>query len=146
MSGTDSASSTAHRVRPISLWLYIIGAVALGVSALLGGIMLIIDPTGGALSLPLSYLAGSPFRDYLVPGIILFGVFGIGSGVVLYGVLRWRPWAWVGAVGLGLGQIVWIAVEMWIIGELHPLHIIYGGLGLALVGLALLPSAREALG
>lgn len=131
--------------RPITLWLYVVGAAALGVSALVGGAMLVLDPSGRSLSIPISYLEGSPFPDYLVPGAILFVVFGIGSVVVLYGIARWRDWAWFGALGLGTAQVVWIGVEMLIMGELQPLHVVYSGLGVVLAALALLPSVRAAL-
>lgn len=127
------------------MWLYIVGAVVLGLSALLGGFMLVMDPSGAALSIPLDYLEGSPFTDYLIPGIILFVAFGIGSFVVLYAIYRRLVWAWYGAVSLGLGQVIWIAVEMLIMGELQLLHVVYGLLGLVLVGLALLPSVRTEL-
>lgn len=117
----------------------------LGVSALVGGAMLILDPSGDSLSIPLSYLEGSPFVDYLLPGTVLFGGFGLGSFVVVYGIVSHRSWAWLAAVGLGAGQVVWIAVQVAVVGTLQPLHVVYGGLGAALVVLALLPSTREAL-
>lgn len=131
--------------RPIALWLYVVGAAVLGTSALVGGAMLVLDPSGRSLSIPLSYLEGNPFTDYLVPGAILFVVFGVGSVVVLYGIARWRDWVWFGAVGLGGAQVVWIVVELFVIGELQPLHVVYGGLGAALVFLALRSSVRVAL-
>ncbi|MFB6172608.1 MAG: hypothetical protein ABEJ23_08740 [Haloarculaceae archaeon] len=130
---------------PVALWLYAVGAAVLGVSALAGGATLVADPSGGGLSLPLAYLEGSPFADYLLPGLVLFSAFGIGSFAVLYGVARRRPWAWVGAVGLGAAQVVWIAVQLYVIRTLHPLQAVFGGLGAALVVLALLPSVRDAL-
>lgn len=143
---------TAHRTdrretpaRPLALRLYLAGAVALGVSALAGGVGLVSDPTGSRLGLPLAWLEGSPFVDYLVPGLVLFGVFGVGSFVVVYAVVRRLRWAWVAAVGLGLTHLVWILVELAIIQSFHPLHVVYGGLAIVLVALALRPSVRAAL-
>ena len=122
---------------PTTLYLYLLGALALGLSAMIGGGMLILDPSGERLSIPLSYLDGSPFSNYLVPGIILFSVFGVGSFVVIYGLIRRFPYSWPAALGLGFGQVVWIAVQIAIIGEMNLLHLIYGGLGLTLGLLAL---------
>lgn len=132
--------------RPRTLTLYLLGAVFLGLSALLGGVGLILDPTGASLGLPLTFLEGSPFGDYLLPGLLLFSVFGIGSFAEVVGILQGRAWSWLGAVSLGGGQVIWIVVQLAIIGELHPLHLLYGGLGLALLGLAVTPSVRRALG
>lgn len=130
---------------PIALRLYLAGAAVLAVSATAGGAMLMLDPTGSSLGLPLAWLEGSPFADYLVPGLVLFGVFGIGSLVVVYSILHRLRWAWLAAVGLGAAQVVWILVEYAIIEMFHPLHLVYAGLGVALVALALRPSVRSAL-
>lgn len=48
-----------------------------GLSALLGGIMLITDPSGQKLDLSLEWLQNSPFTNYLIPGIILFLLIGM---------------------------------------------------------------------
>lgn len=43
-----------------------------GFPALGGGGLLIADPSGGEIGLPVAWLASSPFADYLVPGVLLF--------------------------------------------------------------------------
>lgn len=130
---------------PATLYLYLLGALVLGVSALFGGGMLILDPSGARLAIPLSYLDGSPFGDYLVPGLVLFTAFGVGSLVVMYTVLRRLRFAWLAALGLGAAQVVWILVQIAIIGEINGLHLVYGGLGLALAVLAASPSFRSSV-
>jgi hypothetical protein len=50
----------------------------LGLSAMGGGSLLIISPSGKLLGgLPLSILEHSPFSDFLIPGIILFLILGL---------------------------------------------------------------------
>jgi hypothetical protein len=44
----------------------------LAVSALFGGWVLMKDPTGGIIYMPVENMKYSPFSDYLIPGIILF--------------------------------------------------------------------------
>ncbi|MFB6130047.1 MAG: hypothetical protein ABEJ28_04395 [Salinigranum sp.] len=141
----EERRGTLPRSRPIALWLYVLGAIGLGVSALFGGGSLLADPTGSTMNMPVEWLAGTPFRDYTIPGAILFGAFGVGSGVVLYGIARRREWAWIAAVCLGAGQVGWIVVQVLLLGTVNVLHFVYGGLGLALAALALLPSVREDL-
>lgn len=130
---------------PLALRLYLAGAAVLGVSAAAGGTALVTDPTGSTLGLPLAWLDGSPFPDYLVPGIVLLTVFGLGSLVVVYGIVYQRRWAWPAAVGLGVAQVGWILVQLAILQVVHPLHLAYGGLGALLALLALRPSVRAAL-
>ena len=52
--------------------------VLLSIGALGGGLILLIAPRGEIMPLPLAALAGSPFDTYFVPGLILFGVLGLG--------------------------------------------------------------------
>jgi hypothetical protein len=48
-----------------------------GLSALLGGFMLIQDPTGESLGLKAEWLQNTPFPNYLIPGIVLFLLIGV---------------------------------------------------------------------
>jgi hypothetical protein len=54
------------------------GLVLLGVGALAGGFALASKPDGSVMQFDLRLLAGSPFSDYFIPGLILGGLFGIG--------------------------------------------------------------------
>ena len=53
-----------------------------GSSAIGGGWMLIRDPSGYSMELPIELLSKTPFNNYLVPGIILLVVVGFSSIVV----------------------------------------------------------------
>ncbi|WP_435348801.1 hypothetical protein [Haloarchaeobius sp. HRN-SO-5] len=129
--------------RPLAVWLYVLGAVALGLSALYGGAALMLHRDDDPLGLPLEWLDDTPFDDYLVPGATLFGVFGVGSFAVVLGVLRRRPWARVAAIGLGGAQVAWILVQVALLRMVGALHVVYGGLGAVLVALATRPSTRR---
>jgi hypothetical protein len=77
-------------------------------------------------------LAGSPFPDFFVPGLILGGVFGVGSVVAaVLGLRRWRVAPFL-AFAVGCGQMIWITVELAIIKELSLLHPTFFGLGLVI--------------
>lgn len=136
---------SARTPRPLAVRLYVLCAVSLGISAVYGGAILMLERASDPLGMPLEWLDDTPFRDYFVPGLTLFSVFGVGSFVVVFGVLRRRAWAWIAAVWLGLAQIVWIAVEVFYLRTIQPLHVAYGGLGAVLVALATRPSVHEHL-
>jgi hypothetical protein len=62
----------------------------LSCGALYGGWSLITRPDGGGMGMPARWLAGSPFTDYRIPGLVLFILFGIAPLFVVYGLIR-RP-------------------------------------------------------
>lgn len=132
-----------------SVSFYILEALILfqAVSGLFGGAALMLDPTGSMLQMPLDLLAPSPFSNYLAPGIILFVVLGLFPSIVFYGLLVRREWAWLGTVLIGIALIIWIGVEIAMIGyhSQPPLQLIYGITGLLIFLLASLPSTRKNL-
>jgi hypothetical protein len=112
--------------------------ILLSIGALCGGLVLMIAPRGEIMPLPLSALADSPFDTYLVPGLILFAVLGLGPLVAAR--LAWlrHPLAPTAAVVVGAGLLIWIAIEVAIIGYSNepPLQVIYAVLGVAIVVVA----------
>ena len=136
--------STERPTRPASLYVLMACLVFQGLSGIVGGIGLVSDPSGEALRIPVSWLQGSPFTDYLIPGLILLIVLGIFPLVVLYGLWTRTPWAWPTALLVGVALIIWIGVEIFVIGyqSQPPFQLIYGLLGIIVVVLALLPHVR----
>jgi len=95
-----------------------------GVGALLGGSLLIAAPDGHFMAMPVRIMHGT-FRDFLIPGVILFGL-GLLNVVAFFGVLRRSRADWIGA-GLALGGLaVWFFVEIMILRQLHWLHVMWG--------------------
>jgi hypothetical protein len=113
----------------------------LSIGALGGGLVLILAPRGEIMPLPLSALAGSPFDTYLVPGMILFGVLGLGPLVAAY--LAWlrHSLARVAALAVGAALLIWVAVEIAIIGYSNepPLQAFYLVLAVAILVAGLAP-------
>lgn len=88
--------------------------VALG--ALPAGWLFITHPDGSAMKIPVDLLHGSPFRDYLIPGLFLFIVNGLcqlGAAFLSFKGHSLAAWA-----GLALGGILvmWIIIQVSIIG------------------------------
>ena len=113
--------------------------ILLSVGALAGGAALMLGPRGEIMPLPLSALEGSPFDTYFVPGLILFGVLGLGSLAAALLVWLRHPLAPATTTVVGVVLLIWIAVEIAIIGYSNdpPLQAIYLLLGavITVVGL-----------
>lgn len=107
-----SLNWTKRQTLPSIAW--VVGAleVVLGVGALFGGAALALGPDGHLLGLNTSMLAGSPFIDYLVPGMTLFLVMGVFPLVAAAMIALRSPLAPVAAMGSGVALIGWIIVEM----------------------------------
>jgi hypothetical protein len=96
--------------------------VWLGLGALAGGLSLVAEPSGSIMHFDPAILAGSPFSDFLVPGLILGGLFGVGSLVVAAIGIRHHPLAPFLAFGIGCAQMIWIVVQLAIIETLSFFH------------------------
>lgn len=69
--------------------IVIVGFTAIG--AIYGGLSMVFMPSGGLLSLSTGLLDGSPFVDYLVPGIFLFVFVGLFHLAALIYLLKKLP-------------------------------------------------------
>lgn len=139
MSATDVLSPPIVLPGAAQRWARVVAIVfllILGIGALAGGLTLMARPDGSGMGFERSLLAGSPFPDYLVPGLILGGLFGIGALVVAVMGLRRTPAAPFLAFAIGCAQMIWIVVELVIIGEFSFLHPTFFGVGLVIAGAA----------
>ncbi len=132
--------------RPGTVWALMALLAIQGLGATAGGAGLVRDPVDN-IGMPLSMLEGSPFHDYLIPGLILLVVVGLFPFVVLYGLARRRGWGWWLAVAAGADLIIWIIVEAVLLGYLPGagigLQIVMTVLGLAILGFALARPTRR---
>lgn len=73
-------------------WLLILMHGMLGIGAIVGGVILIIDPSGSMVNLPASLLENSPFASFLYPGIILLLVLGVMPTMIAISLIRYVHW------------------------------------------------------
>jgi hypothetical protein len=140
-------------------WLLIFLLFFNAIGAYFGGILMLMDHSGALLYMSLENLHGSIFKDFLVPGIFLLVVNGIlptiaGLGLVLrrwkkplpgFSILKNHYWAWSLSLISGLGLMIWIGVQIMMIGYWSdiPFQAVYGILGALITGLTLSPSVRQ---
>ena len=129
----------------------------LGLGAIGGGGALVLSPSGRLLGMPLALLAHSPFRSFLVPGILLFFVLGVVPCLLLPALVKkpaspWAEqlnifadmhWAWTGSIYVAFALIIWLQVEMMLLNAVSWLHTFYMLLALLILAVALLPRVRR---
>ncbi|MFB9796752.1 hypothetical protein ACFFON_07405 [Arthrobacter citreus] len=106
------------------------------VSAIGGGILLALRPDGSFLHADPAVLSRTPFSSWRIPGLLLAA--GCGGGYAIAGLLhlrRSRAARWISmAAGTDL-----VALEAWEITfiEYQPLEVVFAGIGVTVVVLAL---------
>jgi hypothetical protein len=105
---------------------------ALGVA---GGLLLASAPDGSLLHADRHVLAGSPFADWRVPGVLLAVL--VGGGFLVAGRWQWRGYrhanelsmlAGAGLIGFEAAELAWIGFQ--------PLEAAFALVGVITVGLA----------
>jgi len=119
--------------------------------------MLFSSPDGALIKLNTSILRGTPFDNFLIPGIILFLFIGIFPILVSYGLLRKPAWHWAEAINIckkyrwpwtaawaaGVIILIWIIVEFALLGYISFLQPLITVWGIAIITLTLLPKIRQ---
>ncbi len=106
-----------------------------GLGAIGGGLAAILNPHA-PLGMPVEALRNAPFSSYLIPGIILFVVIGLGN---LFGAAalrsRWRLRGYTSFV-LGWALMIWIIVQCIMLQDVVFLHVLFFLIGAAIAALA----------
>lgn len=104
------------------------------VTSLLGGAALVagslLDWSDSPMAIPASYLEGSPFTSFVVPGLALAVVVGGTHVLAFVMVARRMRWAMLASAVAGFGVLVWIFVQMIYI-PFSFLQLTYFALGIA---------------
>jgi hypothetical protein len=143
--------------RPFPLWVLVVLHFFIGVGALISGAMLFVAPDGHLMQWNTDQLSGTPFPDYLVPGIILFILLGVYPLLVGYGLLRKPPWSWLESINpvkkqhwawsaswaAGIIMLIWISVETLLLGFISFLQPVIAVYGVLIILLTLIPPVRS---
>ncbi|HEY6062739.1 MAG TPA: hypothetical protein VIV35_03965 [Chitinophagaceae bacterium] len=108
----------------------------IAITATLSGLLMISDPGGGILNLPLSLLDNTPFKDYRIPGILLTIMVGGVNLIALFFNMQRHPSRYNWAMAGGFMISVWILVQLLLVQAAHWLHFIYLGIGLLIILIA----------
>jgi hypothetical protein len=91
---------------------------AIGICALVGGYAVITGAFGFATFLPLAWLEGTLFLDYVFPGMFLFVVIGGGMFLAAATIFTQQQWALRLSMAMGLILIGFEVVEVGVIDRI----------------------------
>ena len=102
----------------------------LGIGALYGGLSFITDPTGESIQISIEVLDGTPFTNFLIPGIILLlanGLLPLAVAILTIKKSKYYPWFIIlqGCVLMGwlTGELI-INIELFFPIMHYPLYTI----------------------
>ena len=146
--------------RPVTILLIIVLEVILAILGFFSGISFLQDPSGGRHGMDTSILVTTPISDFTPVGLFFVVCYGILPVLAVYGLwklprLQWagtfnewskQNWAWTATVVIGVILIVWIGVEVALIGSPAGLprflQVTMALLGVIFIALAMLPHVR----
>jgi len=108
----------------------------IALTSTLSGLIMMGNPDGLIMNLPLSLLDETPFKDFLIPGMLLATIVGgVNLLAVFYNIQR-HPSRYNWAIAGGLMITGWIVVQVILIHTVHWLNFLYLGIGILIILLA----------
>ena len=146
--------------RPVAVMMLIALEVLLAFLGFASGITFLLDPSGKLHGMDTTLLETTPVGDFTLVGLFFVTCYGILPSLATYGLWklpRWRwtdavnkwtgqNWAWTATAATGVILILWIAVEIMLIGSPNDfalfLQVMMTLLGIVILALAMLPRVR----
>jgi len=101
------------------------------------GYLFLIAPDGTKMGMPSDLLSGSVFSDYLIPGLFLFIVIGLFNLIsAIFSFIKSKYYSFTG-FGLGAALIIWISVQIYILGLTYILQPVFLIIGIIEISLSL---------
>jgi len=103
--------------------------IFVGVGGMAGGLAAITNPNG-PLGVPIEILKNSPFTNFLIPGILLFAVIGLGnifSAFMFHYKTKFQ--GYISSV-ISWALVIWIVVQCIMLNTVAFLHVLFFGIGL----------------
>ena len=112
-------------------WIQSIILCFVGTGALFGGMLGITDPYGASFGMSSELLRRGPFTSFLIPGLFLFIVIGLGHLIAFVFVKRRFKFHVYISGGAGCILMAWIVIQCYILQAINILHVIFFIIGLA---------------
>lgn len=123
--------------------LSIVLLIFTGINALIAGSIFIFDPSGQKIGMTLDYLKFSPFHSFLIPGIILFLVNGVSNIFTAFITIKRNKFSNNMIITQGVLLVGWILIQIRMVRDLNPLHVIMFSIGAVLITSGILLIKKE---
>lgn len=93
--------------------------------AIPAGISFIVSSDGSGMGMSLEILSESPFTSFLIPGVILLIIIGLGHLFGSLNTFRNEQTSGLSAFLLGVALFIWLGAQVWYIGLIHFLQFVF---------------------
>jgi hypothetical protein len=145
------------RTKGFEVYVLVLLLAIEAMGALYGGFNLIMDPSGESLNLPARLLENTFFRNYIIPGLVLFLMLGLFPLILIYPMLvkpDWSIfhhlniyssyyWAYTFTIYNAIMLIIWIFVQMMVLEAGSVIQGAFGLMGVLILVLALTPRVKR---
>ena len=130
-------SGSSHRIAAPTL---VALEALIAASAVYGGIGLMVNGMG----MPLSWLDGTPFTSWVVPGALLLVSVAVPMAVAGVAEFTRSRWAYAASAVAGVVLVAWIGSQLLVLRRYFFLQPVLGVVGVAVVALAWWAHGRRA--
>lgn len=111
--------------------------IFVGIGAMMGGLAAITNPEQ-PLGVPIEILKNSPFSSFLIPGIILFTIIGVGNVISAYMFhFKSKIQGYISSI-FSWALVIWIIVQCIMLNTVEFLHGLFFTIGLIQAGLSMI--------
>ena len=129
--------------RPTAIKVLIIIELFIAMLGLASGLSLLSDPSGKALGLDV-IKDQIPFQNLTLLGLWFVGPYGLLPVLLAYGLYTGKNWAWKPALYLAIIEVVWVIVQIPMVGRSY-LQAVIGFITIATINFLYRPSVQEYL-
>ncbi len=103
------------------------------VTATVSGILLMANPDGRTFNMPLTLLNGTPFKSFLIPGMILTIAVGAVNMLAFFHYYKEYKYMYDWTLAGGIMLTLWSIVQMILLQSFFWLQIFYLGIGILII-------------
>ena len=122
----------------------IILEVVIAILGIASGFSLLMDPSGVSMGLDV-VKDKIPFQNLFLLGLWFIGPYGVVPVALAYGLWTAKTWAWKPSLGLALIEIIWVLIQIPMVG-LSIMQAVIGFIALATIYLLYNPYTKKYLG
>ena len=129
--------------KPLGIKVLIVIELLIAALGLASGISLISDPSGKGMGLDV-VKDKIPFQNLTLLGLWFIGPYGLLPAALAYGFYEGRLWAWKPALYLAVVEVIWVVVQIPMVGP-SVLQAIIGSIAVSTMYFLYRPSVRSYL-